>query len=131
MRNGSFSSTVTTLPILCLIFPFSVRVSLLRIASTVAFFRWTFSGFAGPILRTSLIFSQLHRLFSVCSRSCRFLLHQFFHESADDLGGIFLHIVRDMRIGIQRKAGICMPKNPRQRFRIHAGSQRVRGERMS
>ena len=33
-----------------------------------------------------------------------------------------------MGVGVQRKAGVGMPEDPRQGFRIHAARQRVSGE---
>ena len=39
-----------------------------------------------------------------------------------------MHIGGHMGVGVQREAGVGMPENSRQGFRIHAARQRVSGE---
>lgn len=39
-----------------------------------------------------------------------------------------MHIGGHMGVGVQRKAGVGMPEDSRQGFRIHAARQRVSGE---
>ena len=41
-----------------------------------------------------------------------------------------MHISCNMGISVERKSCICMPKDSRQRFRIHSACKSVGGERL-
>lgn len=54
--------------------------------------------------------------------------HNLIHKAPHDSGSVSLHIGGHMGVGAQRKAGVGMPEDSRQGFRIHAARQRVSGE---
>ena len=54
-----------------------------------------------------------------------------FHEAADLLSRTSLHIVGDVRIGVQSKSGAVVAQHTGQGFHIHAAGDRHRGECVS
>ena len=54
-----------------------------------------------------------------------------FHEAADLLRRASLHIIGDVRIGVQGKPGAEVAQHTRQGLHIHAAGEGHRGERMT
>lgn len=64
--------------------------------------------------------ASLRRVGRFRSRRCR----SRFHEATDFLSRASLHIVGDMRIGVQRKPGAEVAQHTGQRFHIHTAGDR-------
>lgn len=91
--------------------------------------RGTQSVFLLPHLleRYHLTPALLRRVGRLRSRRCR----DRFHEAADFLRRAPLHIVGDVRIGVQRKPGAEVAQHTGQRFHIHTAGDRHCCERVS
>lgn len=91
------------------------------------FVPWAFFLSTHPLERYHLAPAPLRRI--------RWLRFRFgrgrFHEAADLLCRSSLHIVGDMRIGVERKPGAVVAQHTGQGLHIHAAGEGHRGESMA